>query len=189
FEQKFGVLPLEGYGCTELSPVASANLPDEVVEGLRHVANRPGTVGQPVPGVAARVVHPETRAPLPVGAEGLLLSHGGNVMQGYLGRPEQTRGVVLDGWYVTGDMARLDADGFLTLTGRLSRFAKCGGEMVPLEKIEELLHEVLGTSERVCVVTCVPDECRGERLVVLYLQQDGLEVRPWCQQLSRRGLP
>lgn len=189
FERKFGVLPMEGYGCTELSPVASTNLPDLEIEGVRHVANKLGTVGQPIPGVAARIVHPETRAPLPIGAEGLVLIYGGNVMEGYLNRPELTREAVQDGWYVTGDMGRLDEDGFLTLTGRLSRFAKCGGEMVPLEKIEEILHEILGTSERVCAVTCVPDEARGERLVVLYLPQEGLEVRQWCQQLSRRGLP
>ena len=189
FERKFGVLPLEGYGCTELSPVASTNLPDVEAEGVREIANKPGTVGQPIPGVAARTVHPDSRAPLPIGTEGLLLIHGGNVMEGYLGRPEQTRDVIQDGWYVTGDMATLDDDGFITLTGRLSRFAKCGGEMVPLEKIEEILHEVLGTTERVCAVTCVPDDSRGERVVVLYLQQDGLEVRPWCQQLSGRGLP
>jgi acyl-[acyl-carrier-protein]-phospholipid O-acyltransferase/long-chain-fatty-acid--[acyl-carrier-protein] ligase len=189
FRRKFGVLPLEGYGCTELSPVAATNLPDVEVEGVRQIANKSGTVGQPLPGIAARVVHPETRQPVPIGDEGLLLIHGGNVMRGYLGRPELTREVVRDGWYVTGDMARLDADGFLTLTGRLSRFAKCGGEMVPLEKIEEVLHDILGTSERVCAVTCVPDESRGERLVVLYLLQDGLQVRLWCQQLSTRGLP
>ncbi|MGH7223885.1 MAG: AMP-binding protein, partial [Gemmataceae bacterium] len=186
---KFGVLPLEGYGCTELSPVASTNLPNVEVEGVREIANKPGTVGQPIPGVAARTVHPDSRAPLPIGTEGLLLIHGGNVMEGYLGRPEQTRDAISDSWYVTGDMASLDEDGFITLTGRLSRFAKCGGEMVPLEKIEEILHDILGTSERVCVVTCVPDESRGERVVVLYLRQDGLEVRPWCQQMSSRGLP
>jgi acyl-[acyl-carrier-protein]-phospholipid O-acyltransferase/long-chain-fatty-acid--[acyl-carrier-protein] ligase len=189
FESKFGILPLEGYGCTELSPVASTNLPNLEVDGVRQISNKPGTVGQPIPGVVARVVHPDSREPLPIGAEGLLLIRGGNVMEGYLGRPEQTREVLDDGWYVTGDMARLDADGFITLTGRLSRFAKCGGEMVPLERIEEMLHEILGTSERVCAVTCVPDEARGERLIVLYLRQDGLEVRPWCQQLSSRGLP
>jgi acyl-[acyl-carrier-protein]-phospholipid O-acyltransferase/long-chain-fatty-acid--[acyl-carrier-protein] ligase len=189
FERKFGVLPMEGYGCTELSPVASTNLPDLEVQGIRQISNKLGTVGQPIPGVAARIVHPETRAPLPIGAEGLLLIYGGNVMVGYLNRPELTRAVIQDGWYVTGDMGRLDEDGFLTLTGRLSRFAKCGGEMVPLEKIEELLHDILGTSERVCAVTCVPDEARGERLVVLYVPQEGVQVRQWCQQLSNRGLP
>jgi acyl-[acyl-carrier-protein]-phospholipid O-acyltransferase/long-chain-fatty-acid--[acyl-carrier-protein] ligase len=189
FEKKFGVLPLEGYGCTELSPVTATNLSDVVEGGGVQVNNRPGTVGQPIPGVAARIVHPETRALLRTGEEGLLLIYGGNVMQGYLGRPDLTRQVLADGWYVTGDMARQDADGYITLTGRLSRFAKCGGEMVPLEKVEEVLHDILGTSERICVVTCVPDDSRGERLVVLYIERDGLAVRDWCQQLNRRGLP
>jgi acyl-[acyl-carrier-protein]-phospholipid O-acyltransferase/long-chain-fatty-acid--[acyl-carrier-protein] ligase len=189
FEKKFGLLPLEGYGCTELSPAAAANLPDVDVGGFVLVHNRPGSVGPPLPGVAVRVVHPETRAPLPAGEEGLLLVYGANVMQGYLNHPEWTCEAVRDGWYVTGDMARLDDDGFVTLTGRLSRFAKCGGEMVPLERIEEVLHEVLGTSERVCAVTCVPDEARGERIVVLYTPHEGLDVRVWYQQLGSRGLP
>jgi acyl-[acyl-carrier-protein]-phospholipid O-acyltransferase/long-chain-fatty-acid--[acyl-carrier-protein] ligase len=189
FGRKFGILPMEGYGCTELSPVASTNLPDIEIDGVRQVTNKPGTVGQPIPGVTARIVHPDTREPVPIGSEGLLLIRGGNVMEGYLGKPNLTREAIQDGWYVTGDMGRLDEDGYITLTGRLSRFAKCGGEMVPLEKIEEILHEILGTSERVCAVTCVPDETRGERLIVLYVQQDGLEVRPWHQQLSCRGLP
>jgi acyl-[acyl-carrier-protein]-phospholipid O-acyltransferase/long-chain-fatty-acid--[acyl-carrier-protein] ligase len=189
FRDRFGVLPVEGYGCTELSPVAGTNLPDVEVDGFRQIFNKPGTVGPPLPGVAVRVVHPDTFAPQPAGVEGLLLVAGANVMRGYLDRPDLTREALREGWYVTGDVARLDADGFVTLTGRLSRFAKCGGEMVPLEKIEEVLHDVLGTSERVCAVTCVPDEARGERLIVLYLRQDGLEVRPWCQRLSSRGLP
>src|SRR6185295_17979796 len=129
----------------------------------------------------------------PIGSEGLLEITGANVMQGYLGKPQQTAGVIHDGWYVTGDMARVDADGHVQLTGRLSRFAKIGGEMVPLEKIEEELHGILGTSERVCAVTCVPDDARGERLVVLYLPEQltqmGREVKPWCQELAGRGLP
>lgn len=193
FEKKFGVLPMEGYGCTELSPVAAANVPDKVIAGFRQICNKPGTVGQPVPGVAARTVDPETMETLPVGTEGLLLIYGANVMKGYLGKPEQTAKVVRDGWYVTGDMAKIDAEGFVTLTGRLSRFAKIGGEMAPLEKIEEELHEVLGTSERVGAVTCVPDESRGERLVVLYLEQPlrqlGFDVPKWWQGMNGRGLP
>jgi acyl-[acyl-carrier-protein]-phospholipid O-acyltransferase/long-chain-fatty-acid--[acyl-carrier-protein] ligase len=193
FRQKFGVLPLEGYGCTELAPVAGTNVPDEGHGGFTQVHNRIGSVGPPLPGVAVKVVHPETFEPLPLGQEGLLLVTGANVMKGYLGRPELTALAVREGWYVTGDVARLDADGYVTLTGRLSRFAKVGGEMVPLEKVEEELHDVLGTSERVCAVTCVPDEVKGERLVVLYLAphlaQHGLQVHPWCQRLSGRGLP
>jgi acyl-[acyl-carrier-protein]-phospholipid O-acyltransferase/long-chain-fatty-acid--[acyl-carrier-protein] ligase len=193
FARRFGVMPLEGYGCTELSPACAANMPDQSFGGLVQVHNKSGTVGPPLPGCAARVVDPETRAVLPIGAEGLLEITGANVMQGYLGKPELTAQVIHDGWYVTGDMARVDADGHVQLTGRLSRFAKIGGEMVPLEKIEEELHEVLGTAERVCAVACVPDETRGERLVVLYvvelLRPFGMEVRPWCQQLAARGVP
>ena len=189
FEKRFGVLPLEGYGCTELAPVAAANLPDKDLDGYKQIGNKPGSIGQPVPGVAARTVHPDTLEPLAVGEEGLLLIFGANVMQGYLGKPELTAQVVRDGWYVTGDMAKIDDDGFVTLTGRLARFAKVGGEMVPLEKIEDELHDVLQTSEHVCAVTCVPDEARGERLVVLYISQPGLEVGMWVRQLGGRGLP
>ncbi len=189
FEDRFGIRPLEGYGATECSPVVSVNTHDFRAPGFRQVGAKRGRIGHPLPGVTVRIVDPDSGEPAPLGTPGLLLVKGPNVMQGYLGKPEKTAEVLQDGWYVTGDMARLDEDGFLTLTGRLSRFAKCGGEMVPLEKIEEMLHEVLGTCERVCAVTCVPDESRGERVVVLYVRQDGLEVRPWCQQLSSRGLP
>ena len=107
-------------------------------------------------------------------------------MAGYLGRPEATKEVLRDGWYVTGDIATMDDDGFFTLTDRLSRFSKIGGEMVPHQKIEDELHAIVGTSDRVCVVTAVPDESKGERLVVLHL---GLEVTTVWQQLSARGLP
>jgi acyl-[acyl-carrier-protein]-phospholipid O-acyltransferase/long-chain-fatty-acid--[acyl-carrier-protein] ligase len=193
FERRFGVRPLEGYGCTELSPASAANMPDQPFGGLTQVHNKTGTIGPPLPGCAARVMHPETREILPLGEEGMLLMTGANVMKGYLHKPDLTREVILGGWYVTGDMARVDADGHVTLTGRLSRFAKIGGEMVPLERVEEALHDALGTSERVCAVTCVPDEARGERVVVLYvaaaLAQFNIEVRPWCGQLPGRGLP
>ncbi len=189
FEQKFGVLPMEGYGCTELSPAAVINMEDRDFHGYRIIRNHPGTVGEPMPGIAARVVHAETNVPLGVGEEGLVQVYGPIVMKGYLGKLDLTREVVRDGWYVTGDMGRMDDDGYLTLTGRLARFAKIGGEMVPLEKIEELLHDLLQTSERVCAVTCVPDEMRGERLVVLHVPHDGVEVTTWWQQLNECGLP
>src|SRR5262249_30540162 len=104
-------------------------------------------------------------------------------------KPEQTQAVIRDGWYITGDMARFDEDGFITLTGRLARFAKIGGEMVPLERIEEELNNLLGGGERHCAVTAVPDEKRGERLVVLHLPLNGMDVRQLCQQLNGKGLP
>ena len=189
FHKKFGILPLEGYGCTELSPVASANIPDVELDGARQVGNKCGTIGQPLPGIAARVANPETFKPLPPGQEGMLLIYGANVMKGYLDKPEQTAQVIRDGWYVTGDVAKIDEDGFITITGRLSRFAKIGGEMVPLERLEEEMHGVLKTSERICAVIPVPDEARGERLVVLHtpFQQMGLH-QVW-EKLNDRGLP
>ncbi|NBO91411.1 MAG: acyl-[ACP]--phospholipid O-acyltransferase, partial [Planctomycetia bacterium] len=193
FRERFGILPLEGYGCTELSPVVSANLADETYEGVTQVANRLGTVGAPMPGIAARIVEPETLVPQPLGTDGLLQITGANVMAGYLHKPELSAQVVREGWYTTGDMARIDAEGHITITGRLQRFAKIGGEMVPLEKVEEALHEVLGIAERVCAVACVPDESRGERVIVLYIEATLLEykqgVRPWLEALGGTGLP
>ncbi len=193
FGRRFGIQAIEGYGCTEVSPAAVISRPDVVVDGFRQVRQRPGSIGESLPGVVGRIVHPETNVPLPSGEEGLLEVFGPNVMRGYLHRPDLTAKSVRNGWYATGDVGRIDADGFVWLTGRLSRFAKCGGEMVPLEQVEEVLHDILSTSERVCGVTCVPDESRGERLLVLYvaaqLEQYNLEVRAWVQQLVVRGLP
>ena len=193
FAQRFGILPLEGYGCTELSPVVSTNLADQPLAGLTESFNRIGTVGAPLPGIAARTADPDTLAPLPLGSEGLLLIKGANVMEGYYQQPSLTSRAIRDGWYVTGDMARLDSEGHIVITGRLSRFAKIGGEMVPLEKVEEALHEVIGIAERICAVACVPDEHRGERVVVLYIEhslvEGGWSVRHWLQALDAKGLP
>jgi acyl-[acyl-carrier-protein]-phospholipid O-acyltransferase/long-chain-fatty-acid--[acyl-carrier-protein] ligase len=175
FREKFGILPLEGFGCTELSPVACVNIPDVEIGGVRQRGGKPGTIGQPLPGVAVRVVHPETLEPLPAGAEGLLLVKGPNVMVGYLGEPDQTARAMQDGWYSTGDIASIDADGFVTVTDRLSRFSKIGGEMVPHLHVEERLHALAGRLEQSFVVAAVPDERKGERLVVLYKDCDDVE--------------
>ncbi|MFO0867300.1 MAG: AMP-binding protein, partial [Gemmataceae bacterium] len=134
FKLKFGVEPLEGYGCTELSPVACVNVPDFHQGHVKQTGNKRGTIGQPVPGVAAKIVDRETLADLPPGKEGLLLIYGANVMKGYLNNEELTKKKIRDGWYITGDLALLDEDGFITITGREERFAKVGGEMVPLER-------------------------------------------------------
>ncbi len=186
FEEKFGILPMEGYGCTELSPAAVVNVPDQHLEGFRQIGNKPGTIGQPLPGVAAKIVDPDTLAPLPAGQEGLLLIYGPNVMAGYLGRPDATKDAIRDGWYVTGDIAKMDEDGFIALTDRLSRFSKIGGEMVPHQRIEEEIRSIVGATEPVCVVTAVPDETKGERLVVLHV---GIDVAEVCLKLSNCGLP
>ena len=156
FEKKFGVLPTEGYGCTELSPIISADVADVEIAGIKQIRNKIGTVGQPISGVACRLVDPETDKPLPQGVEGMLQVKGPNLTPGYLGRPDMTAKVIKDGWYTTGDMAKIDEDGFITITGRLSRFAKVAGEMVPLERVEEDMHAILGTNDRVLAVTACP---------------------------------
>jgi len=189
FEAKFGVLPLEAYGCTELAPAVSLNVHDQEIGGTKQIGNRFGTIGQPCPGIAVKIVDPETSQTQPIGQEGLVFVKGANVMAGYLDKPEQTARVIIDGWYNTGDMGRIDDDGFISLTGRLSRFAKIGGEMVPLEKIEEDMHQILGTNDRVVAVAAVPDEKKGERLVVLYLPSLSMPVGELTTKLGERGMP
>jgi acyl-[acyl-carrier-protein]-phospholipid O-acyltransferase/long-chain-fatty-acid--[acyl-carrier-protein] ligase len=147
-------------------------------------------VGQPIFGVCARAHDPNTGAPLPAGAEGALWVKGPNVMRGYLNQPERTAAVVRDGWYNTGDAGLIEADGFIRITGRLSRFAKIAGEMVPLEKLDDEMHEVLATGgDRVLAVAAVPDEKRGERIVVLYLPEIEPRLTELLAALSKRGIP
>jgi acyl-[acyl-carrier-protein]-phospholipid O-acyltransferase/long-chain-fatty-acid--[acyl-carrier-protein] ligase len=193
FEKKFGVRPWEAYGATELSPLVAANVPP-----ARHVPGRPvdareGTVGRPIAGCRARISPRDASEPteeLPVGQEGLLWIRGPNVMQGYLDRPDLTAKVLRDGWYCTGDVAKLDADGFITITGRESRFSKIGGEMVPHVTVEEKLNDVLGATDGqlLAVVAGVRDVRKGERLVVLHLPME-TAPREICQRLAEAGLP
>lgn len=173
FEERFGMRPFEGYGATELAPVAALSVPDVEIDGIYQVGHKEGAVGQALPGVAARIVDPETGAPLPAGHNGLLLIKGPNVMQGYLKKPELTAEVLRDGWYHTGDMAQMDEDGFITITDRLSRFSKIGGEMVPHLAIEEAYLKGLQTNEAVLAVTSVACDRRGERLIVLHTAEAG----------------
>lgn len=190
FEAKFQHRPLEGYGCTELSPVVSTNRPNVVIAGVKQVCNSVGTVGQPILGVCVKAFDPETLTPLPPGVEGVLCAKGPNVMEGYLDQPGLTAAAVFDGWYNTGDMGLIEEDGFIRITGRMSRFAKIAGEMVPLEKLEEELHDAFGgQGDRVLAVAAVPDEKRGERLVVLYLPELDGKMESLLDQLRTRGLP
>lgn len=193
FHEKQKVLPLEGYGCTELSPVASTNRPDEVEGGITWVRNRQGTIGRALTGTVMAIVDPETMLIKGPKEEGMVACAGPNVMLGYLGQPEKTAEVVRNGFYLTGDMGYQDEHRHVTITGRLSRFAKIGGEMVPLERLELLLHETIQCTERVCAVTCVPDPARGEKIVVLYLPHvlDGFGVgkSEWLKRLAGTGIP
>ena len=176
FEDHFGIRPLEGYGCTECSPVVTVNTIDFRAASFRQVGAKRGSIGHPLPGITVKIIDPESLEPLGVDAPGLLLVRGPNVMQGYLNRPDKTAEVLRDGWYNTGDIAAVDEDGFLRVTDRLSRFSKIGGEMVPHIKVEEKLQELAGAAEQMFVVTAVPDEKKGERLIVLHtLTEDKLE--------------
>jgi len=190
FEAKFGVRPLEGYGTTELSPLVSANLPLARVRSSDQAPAREGSIGRPVPGVSARIVHLETGEELSSGQDGMLQVKGPNVMKGYLHLEELTSEAIRDGWYQTGDIGHIDEDGFIFITGRQSRFSKIGGEMVPHLGIEEALGKIIAGDEEElrAAVTAVPDERKGERLIVIYTKLDKTpdQIR---QAMSEAGLP
>jgi acyl-[acyl-carrier-protein]-phospholipid O-acyltransferase/long-chain-fatty-acid--[acyl-carrier-protein] ligase len=135
-----------------------------------------------------KVVDPETGEEVEEGRKGLLKVKGANVMRGYLGMPEKTAEVLQDGWYETGDIVRIDEDGYLWIEGRLSRFSKIGGEMVPHGHIEEKLHELIGVTEQVFAVAGVPDEKKGERLVVLHTVGEDL-LEDVLQKLAEAEMP
>lgn len=190
FQRRFGVRPVEGYGATELSPVVSGNIPPSRAAKKEHEGVKEGTVGRPLPGVSAKVVDLETGEDLGPNKSGMLLIKGPNVMKGYFGRPDLTAEVLRDGWYVTGDVAVIDPDGFIQITGRISRFSKLAGEMVPHIRVEEAIGQALQLDEDdlKVVVTAVPDAKKGERLVVLYteLLQSPEQI---CRALAASGLP
>lgn len=191
FEEKFGVRPVEGYGTTELSPVVSVNVPPsrdltDPPSGIRE-----GTIGLPLEGLEAKVIDPDTGHDLPNPQQGILCIRGPSVMKGYLDQPELTAEVIRDGWYVTGDMATIDEDGFILITGRLSRFSKIGGEMVPHIRIEDAIVEMLEPDEDgdpQVAVSAVPDKKKGERLLVLYTNIS-MTPEAICGELARQGLP
>ena len=173
FEERFGQRVFEGYGLTETSPVVSVNLPEpkptkpgEQVQ----LSSRLGSVGKMAPGIAAEIREPETDRKLSLHETGMLWLRGPNIFEGYLRDPKRTAEVLRDGWFKTGDIGRFDEDGFLYIEGRLSRFSKIGGEMVPHEAIEQKIIAALGLdgqSERTIAITGVTDEAKGEALVLL----------------------
>ncbi len=188
FADQFGITPIEGYGVTECAPVIAVNCPDFRAAGYYQPASRRGTVGQPLPGVSVQIVDPDSFTPLPPDTPGMLLVKGPNVMSGYLGREDLTANVLRDGWYITGDIATLDEDGFVTITDRLSRFSKIGGEMVPHGRVEEALQQAAGADMQVFAVTGIPDERKGEQLAVLYTL-DETQIPGIVAKLTANGLP
>lgn len=276
FRKLTGLEVVEGYGCTELSPVASVNVPKNIKDLGREPAVE-GSVGPALPGVAAKIADQDTLEELPLGEEGILLIKGPNVMKGYLRgasetktgkrgngetetgrngdeenlqsrisnaqcsmgsfpqkkcgvempccdplvhqspRPsvpldnshgdsgsaekesenrindldsidwELTNSVIKDGWYNTGDMAKMRADGYISITGRLSRFSKIGGEMVPHEFVEQAIGEIISSDTRCHAVSSAPDAKKGEKLVVLTTPEMKMEPSAIIAELRSNG--
>jgi len=194
FEDRFGKPVLEGYGLTETSPVTNVNLPDALrPEGARGPVlpnHRLGSVGQFIPGIAVRITDPETGEPLSLHSPGMIWLRGANIFEGYLNQAEKTASVMKGGWFKTGDLGRLDEDGFLYIEGRLSRFSKIGGEMVPHETVEDLINKALGHAEdeRRIAIVGVPDEAKGEALILLSSNPD-IDLTDLRTKLSAAGIP
>lgn len=172
FEEKFAIRPHEGYGLTETSPGSNVNLPDPEPQpdALILPSARAGAVGQLLPGLAIRITDPATNRVVPINQQGIIWFKGANIFPGYLGDPKKSTAVLQDGWFQTGDVGHVDDDGFLYIEGRIARFSKIAGEMVPHETIEAAINKVLGLdgeSERKIAIVGVPDEQKGEVILLL----------------------
>jgi acyl-[acyl-carrier-protein]-phospholipid O-acyltransferase/long-chain-fatty-acid--[acyl-carrier-protein] ligase len=197
FHDKFGILPLEGYGLTETSPATNLNLPERKATDEAPVipSNQTGSVGKFLPGIAVKITNPATEKPAPIDTQGTIWLRGANIFPGYLNNNKKTKEVIIDGWFNTGDIGRLDDEGFLYIEGRLSRFSKIGGEMVPHETVEAIISKVLGLdaeTERKIAVVGVPDEKKGEAIALLTTicgdtrEQECIDLR---YKLMDEGLP
>ena len=187
FYEMSGTYPIEAYGATELSPAVSVNIPSHVWM-LGKKQGKKDSVGHPISGVLTRVVDSESGEILNYGEEGLLLIKGPNVMLGYLDEPEKTAAALVDGWYNTGDLARVDKDGYINLTGRLSRFSKIAGEMVPHGAVEEAIHEALDTEELRAGGVSKPDAKRGEKLLVFHMELSKTPAEV-LSAMKEKGIP
>ena len=188
FKDATGLTVVEGFGCTELSPVVSINIAESILDLGKH-AGKPGSVGVPMPGICVKIVDPASFKELEPGQEGLVLVKGPNVMQGYINDEEKTSEVLKDSWYNTGDIAAMDPDGFIYIRGRLSRFSKVAGEMVPHELIETAINEIASPETRCAAVSSVPDNARGERIIVLYTDDMNLSPENIIAALREKNLP
>jgi len=167
FEEKFGCIILEGYGLSETSPVASFNHPDKV--------RKPGSIGTPIAGVEMRLVDDEGNT-VPDGEIGEIAIRGHNVMKGYWGKPEATAEAIRDGWFRTGDMARVDADGYYYIVDRKKDLIIRGGYNVYPREIEEVLHEHPAVAE--VAVIGIPHPSLGEEVGAAVALKPGAAATP-----------
>ena len=198
FEERFGIAPQEGYGLTETSPATNVNLPDPAPSGEAIVvpSARRGSVGQLLPGIALRLTDPATEKPQAADKQGVIWLKGANIFTGYLNNTKKSEEVLTkDGWFRTGDVGRIDDDGFLYIEGRISRFSKIAGEMVPHETVEAAINKALGLdaeAERKIAIVGIPDEAKGEAIVLLStiagpaLEQECIDLR---YKLMDAGFP
>ena len=193
WEARFGSVYLEGYGLTETSPVVSINTPS-IPDGVNYPGNstegsRRGSVGRMMPGHAARILDPNTMKDIEVTKVGLLMLKGPNIFRAYLGEPKRTAEVKQGEWFITGDLARFDEDGFLFIEGRLSRFSKIAGEMVPHGTVEDALikaYNLFDEEQPMIAVAGRPDKAKGEALVLLAAMD--LELEDVREKLNGAGL-
>jgi acyl-[acyl-carrier-protein]-phospholipid O-acyltransferase/long-chain-fatty-acid--[acyl-carrier-protein] ligase len=173
FLEQFHLEICQGYGLTETTPASNINQPDPPVvlsTNEPQFGKRRGSVGRMMPGMTARIMDPDSGRFLPLTQTGVVLFRGANVFEGYLNDPEKTRAAFREGWFVTGDLGRFDDEGFLFIEGRLSRFSKIGGEMVPHGTVEQKIIEAFSWEQiegPTLFVTGVPDAAKGEALVLL----------------------
>ncbi len=187
FKELTGLTIAEGYGCTELSPVVSINVSNSILD-LGTSVGKPGSIGASMPGIAVKIVNPDTFETMPPDTDGLLLVKGPNIMQGYLKEPEKTAEVMHDGWYISGDIAQMNSSGHITITGRMSRFSKIAGEMVPHELIEKEINEIIQSVECSIGICGVEDSKKGEKIIVFY-SDEKLVPKLVVQQLRKKNLP
>ena len=193
WEARFGSVYLEGYGLTETSPVVSINTPS-IPDGVNYPGNstegsRRGSVGRMMPGHAARILDPNSMKDIEVTKVGLLMLKGPNIFRAYLGEPKRTAEVKQGEWFITGDLARFDEDGFLFIEGRLSRFSKIAGEMVPHGTVEDALikaYNLFDAEQPMIAVAGRPDKAKGEALVLLAAMD--LELEDVREKLNGAGL-
>jgi acyl-[acyl-carrier-protein]-phospholipid O-acyltransferase/long-chain-fatty-acid--[acyl-carrier-protein] ligase len=167
FYEKNGKMPMEGYGCTEAAPIISINVPNDI-QKLSNSIGKEGSAGLPMPGICVKIVDMETGEELSAEQPGMMYVKGQNIMLGYLNDEQKTLEVLKNKWYETGDIAKVDKDGYIFITGRVSRFSKIGGEMVPHEMIEEALNNLIKPDKLSLAVFGAPDPKKGEKLIVVY---------------------
>lgn len=193
FYKKFGIFPQEGYGLTETSPATNFNVinpPTHTPEADLSSA-KTGSVGQFLSGIAVKMTDAATDKECDIDQSGIIWLKGANIFSGYLNNQEKTDEVFEDGWFKTGDVGRVDEDGFLHIEGRISRFSKIAGEMVPHETLEAAIIEVLGLddeTERKVAVVGIPDEKKGEAIILLSCITDAATASQSCIDLRYKLL-